>query len=86
MAMGRPSPIGPHPAGVARHFPERIGAHTSLDEHLPVDHRLSTFYRVGAGAHGAGARRLRHPGPRSTRVGFDIGGDTVAGLSTLMAR
>ncbi|MFS7880287.1 DUF4383 domain-containing protein [Streptomyces asiaticus] len=82
MATGRPSPIGPHPAGVARHFPERIGAHTTLDEHLPVDHRLSKFYRVGAGLMGLvlvafGILGLIH------RVGFfDTGGDTVAGLNT----
>ncbi|MFE2185678.1 DUF4383 domain-containing protein [Streptomyces sp. NPDC059455] len=82
MATGRPSPIGPHPAGVARHFPERIGAHTTLDEHLPVDHRLSTVYRVGAGLMGLvlvafGILGLIH------RVGFfDTGANTVAGLNT----
>ncbi|WP_262703856.1 MULTISPECIES: DUF4383 domain-containing protein [Streptomyces] len=82
MATGRPSPIGPHPAGVARHFPERIGAHTTLDEHLPVDHRLSKVYRVGAGLMGLvlvafGILGLIH------RVGFfDTGSNTVAGLNT----
>ncbi|MCQ8194234.1 DUF4383 domain-containing protein [Streptomyces rugosispiralis] len=82
MATGRPSPIGPHPAGVARHFPERIGAHTTLDEHLPVDHRLSKVYRVGAGFMGLvlvafGILGLIH------RVGFfDTGSNTVAGLNT----
>ncbi|GAA2323570.1 DUF4383 domain-containing protein [Streptomyces violaceusniger] len=82
MATGRPSPIGPHPAGVARHFPERIGAHTTLDEHLPVDHRLSKVYRVGAGLMGLvlgafGILGLIH------RVGFfDTGANTVAGLNT----
>lgn len=82
MAMGRPSPIGPHPAGVARHFPERIGAHTSLDEHLPVDHRLSTLYRVGAGLMGLVLVAFGILG-LVDRVGFfDIGGATVAGLNT----
>ncbi|GAA1139405.1 DUF4383 domain-containing protein [Streptomyces javensis] len=82
MATGRPSPIGPHPAGVARHFPERIGAHTTLDEHLPVDHRLSKVYRVGAGLMGLvlvafGILGLIH------RVGFfDTGSNTVAELNT----
>ncbi|WP_432280579.1 DUF4383 domain-containing protein [Streptomyces luomodiensis] len=82
MAVGRPSPIGPHPAGVARHFPERIGAHTTLDEHLPIDHRLSQVYRIGAGLMGLvlvafGILGLIH------RVGFfDTGGATVAGLNT----
>ncbi|KUL48609.1 hypothetical protein ADL28_28815 [Streptomyces violaceusniger] len=82
MAMGRPSPIGPHPAGVARHFPERIGAHTSLDEHLPVDHRLSTFYRVGAGLMGLVLVAFGILGLIDQVGFFDIGGDTVAGLNT----
>ncbi|MFD5386879.1 DUF4383 domain-containing protein [Streptomyces sp. NPDC127074] len=82
MAMGRPSPIGPHPAGVARHFPERIGAHTSLDEHLPVDHRLSKFYRVGAGLMGLVLVAFGILGLIDQVGFFDIGGATVAGLNT----
>ncbi|MGP3941651.1 MULTISPECIES: DUF4383 domain-containing protein [Streptomyces] len=82
MAMGRPSPIGPHPAGTARHFPERIGAHTSLDEHLPVDHRLSKFYRVGAGLMGLVLVAFGILGLIDQVGFFDIGGDTVAGLNT----
>ncbi|ASQ94349.1 DUF4383 domain-containing protein [Streptomyces sp. 11-1-2] len=82
MAMGRPSPIGPHPAGVARHFPERIGAHTSLDEHLPIDHRLSKFYRVGAGLMGLVLVAFGILGLIDQVGFFDIGGDTVAGLNT----
>ncbi|GAA3365541.1 hypothetical protein GCM10017744_068690 [Streptomyces antimycoticus] len=82
MAMGRPSPIGPHPAGVARHFPERIGAHTSLDEHLPVDHQLSKFYRVGAGLMGLVLVAFGILGLIDQVGFFDIGGDTVAGLNT----
>ncbi|QTZ91733.1 DUF4383 domain-containing protein [Streptomyces auratus AGR0001] len=56
--------------------------HTRLDEHLPVDHRLSQVYRVGAGLMGLvliafGILGLTH------HIGyFDTGGDTVAGLNT----
>ncbi len=82
MAVGRPSPIGPHPAGVARHFPERIGGHIKLDEHLPVDHRLSRVYRIGAGLMGLVLVAFGILG-LINRVGFfDIGGHTVAGLNT----
>ncbi|SFC67422.1 protein of unknown function [Streptomyces aidingensis] len=53
-----------------------------LDEHLPVDHRLSTVYRVGAGLIGAflivfGVLGL------IDRIGiFETAEDTVLGLST----
>lgn len=56
--------------------------HTRLDEHLPVDHRLSKVYRIGAGLMGLvliafGILGLTH------HIGFfDTGGDTVAGLNT----
>ncbi|RXS79253.1 DUF4383 domain-containing protein [Streptomyces sp. TM32] len=56
--------------------------HTRLDEHLPVDHRLSQVYRVGAGLMGLvliafGILGLTH------HIGyFDTGGATVAGLNT----
>ncbi|MEU9113053.1 DUF4383 domain-containing protein [Streptomyces sp. NPDC048483] len=56
--------------------------HTRLDEHLPVDHRLSKIYRIGAGLMGLvlvafGILGLTH------NIGFfDTGGDTVAGLNT----
>ncbi|MFJ9414319.1 DUF4383 domain-containing protein [Streptomyces sp. NPDC101227] len=56
--------------------------HTRLDEHLPVDHRLSQVYRIGAGLMGLvliafGVLGLTH------NIGFfDTGGDTVAGLNT----
>ncbi|MFE9253691.1 DUF4383 domain-containing protein [Streptomyces sp. NPDC006879] len=55
---------------------------SALDEHLPVDHKLSTVYRVGAGLMGLlllifGVLGLTH------NIGFfDTGGDTVAGLNT----
>ncbi|MGW2812245.1 DUF4383 domain-containing protein [Streptomyces sp. NPDC001415] len=54
----------------------------SLNEHLPVDHRLNRVYRFGAGAMGAvllvfGILGLVH------QIGFfDTGGDRVAGLNT----
>ncbi|CAM5388949.1 DUF4383 domain-containing protein [Streptomyces xanthochromogenes] len=54
----------------------------SLNEHLPVDHRLNRVYRYGAGAMGVillvfGILGLVH------QIGFfDTGGDTVAGLNT----
>jgi hypothetical protein len=82
MATGRPSPIGPHPAGLGRQFPERVGVRITLDEHLPVDHRLSQVYRIGAGLMGLvliafGILGLVH------KIGFfDTGGDTVAALNT----
>lgn len=56
--------------------------HVALDEHLPVDHRLSQVYRFGAGLMGLfllvfGILGLTH------NIGFfDTGGKEVAGLST----
>ncbi|MFJ9644970.1 DUF4383 domain-containing protein [Streptomyces sp. NPDC004244] len=53
-----------------------------LDEHLPVDHKLSTVYRVGAGLTGIllvvfGILGLMN------RIGFfDTGGDRVLSLNT----
>lgn len=82
MASGRPSPIGPHPAGTARHFPERIGGHTKLDEHLPVDHRLSMVYRIGAGLMGLVLVAFGILGLTDNIGFFDIGGATAAGLNT----
>ncbi|WP_455356283.1 DUF4383 domain-containing protein [Streptomyces sp. SYSU K217416] len=53
-----------------------------LDEHLPVDHRLSQFYRVGAGLMGLVLVAFGILG-LINRIGmFDTGGDTVAGLNT----
>ncbi|QLH21477.1 DUF4383 domain-containing protein [Streptomyces sp. Rer75] len=82
MATGRPSPIGPHPAGTARHFPERIGGHTKLDEHLPVDHRLSRVYRLGAGLMGLVLVAFGVLGLTDNIGFFDTGGATVAELNT----
>ncbi|MFF5896161.1 DUF4383 domain-containing protein [Streptomyces argenteolus] len=53
-----------------------------LDEHLPVDHRLSKVYRVGAGLMGLLLVAFGILG-LIDRIGFfDTGGDTVAGLNT----
>ncbi|MFE6036005.1 DUF4383 domain-containing protein [Streptomyces sp. NPDC056452] len=55
---------------------------TRLDEHLPVDHRLSQVYRVGAGLAGLFLLAFGILG-LIDRIGFfDTGGDTVAGLNT----
>jgi hypothetical protein len=82
MAAGRPSPIGPHPAGTARHFPERVGGRTKLDEHLPVDHRLSKVYRIGAGLMGLVLVAFGILGLTDNIGFFDTGGATAAGLNT----
>lgn len=53
-----------------------------LDEHLPVDHRLSQVYRVGAGLIGLLLVAFGILG-LINRIGFfDTGGDQVAGLNT----
>ncbi|GGR96313.1 hypothetical protein GCM10010252_38910 [Streptomyces aureoverticillatus] len=53
-----------------------------LDEHLPVDHRLSRIYRFGAGLMGLVLLTFGILG-LIDRVGFfDTGGDQVAGLNT----
>ncbi|OKK19404.1 hypothetical protein AMK16_14895 [Streptomyces sp. CB00455] len=63
-----------------RHVRRPVAAR--LDEHLPVDHRLSKVYRVGAGLTGLllvlfGVLGL------IDRIGFfDTGGDRVLGLNT----
>ncbi|MGW1377873.1 DUF4383 domain-containing protein [Streptomyces sp. NPDC002446] len=68
-------PMGRFHRGKGRH-------RARLDEHLPVDHGLSTVYRIGAGLMGLvliafGILGLTH------NIGFfDTGGDTVAGLNT----
>ncbi|MFB8024818.1 DUF4383 domain-containing protein [Streptomyces sp. NPDC056465] len=69
-----------HPTG-RRRKPARRKT-TPLDEHLPVDHRLSRVYRVGAGLMGLLLLAFGILG-LIDRIGFfDTGGDTVAGLNT----
>lgn len=55
---------------------------TRLDEHLPVDHRLSRVYRVGAGLMGLVLLAFGILGLIDKIGFFDTGGDMVAGLST----
>ncbi|MEV7418268.1 DUF4383 domain-containing protein [Streptomyces sp. NPDC089919] len=67
-------------AGTTHRIRRPVGAR--LDEHLPVDHKLSSVYRVGAGLTGLlllcfGVLGL------TDRIGFfDTGGDRVLGLNT----
>ncbi|WP_328909977.1 DUF4383 domain-containing protein [Streptomyces sp. NBC_00234] len=53
-----------------------------LDEHLPVDHRLSQVYRVGAGLTGLVLLAFGILGLIDKVGFFDTGGDKVGGLST----
>ncbi|MER6089525.1 DUF4383 domain-containing protein [Streptomyces bluensis] len=53
-----------------------------LDEHLPVDHRLSTVYRVGAGLMGLVLLAFGILGLIDKVGFFSTGGATVAGLNT----
>jgi hypothetical protein len=67
-----------HPTGRRRKGTRR----QVLDEHLPVDHRLSQVYRVGAGLMGLLLLAFGILG-LINRIGFfDTGGATVAGLNT----
>ncbi|MFG2497272.1 DUF4383 domain-containing protein [Streptomyces sp. NPDC048441] len=54
----------------------------TLDEHLPVDHRLSTVYRVGAGLMGLVLLAFGVFGLIDKVGFFDTRGDTVGGLNT----
>jgi len=55
---------------------------TRLDEHLPVDHRLSRVYRIGAGLMGLFLLVFGIFGIIDKIGFFDTGGDTVVGLNT----
>ncbi|WP_327356440.1 DUF4383 domain-containing protein [Streptomyces sp. NBC_01304] len=54
----------------------------TLDEQLPVDHRLSKVYRIGAGLTGLVLLAFGILGLIDKVGFFDTGGDTVAGLNT----
>ena len=71
--------IGKGPGG---RFPERLARHPRLDEHLPVDHRLSRVYRIGAGLMGLVLVVFGILGLIDEVGWFDTGNDTVAGLNT----
>ncbi|MFJ9818194.1 DUF4383 domain-containing protein [Streptomyces sp. NPDC101151] len=53
-----------------------------LDDHLPVDHRLNTVYRIGAGLMGAFLVVFGIFGIVNHIGFFDTGGNTVVGLNT----
>ncbi|MFJ8855615.1 DUF4383 domain-containing protein [Streptomyces sp. NPDC102437] len=55
---------------------------TRLDQHLPVDHRLSRVYRVGAGLMGLVLLAFGVLGLINKIGFFNTGGATVAGLNT----
>ncbi|MFD7496969.1 DUF4383 domain-containing protein [Streptomyces sp. NPDC059832] len=64
-----------------RRSPRRRKA-TRLDQHLPVDHRLSRVYRVGAGLMGLVLLAFGVLGLIDKIGFFNTGGATVAGLNT----
>ncbi|QKW06274.1 DUF4383 domain-containing protein [Streptomyces sp. NA04227] len=53
-----------------------------FDDHLPVDHRLNQFYRVGAGLMGLALLAFGILGLIDKVGFFDTHGDTVAGMNT----
>ncbi|MER6027991.1 DUF4383 domain-containing protein [Streptomyces sp. NPDC001851] len=53
-----------------------------FDEHLPVDHKLNTVYRIGAGLIGAFLVAFGILGLINHIGFFDTGGNSVAGLNT----
>ncbi|MET9656558.1 DUF4383 domain-containing protein [Streptomyces sp. NPDC006510] len=55
---------------------------TQLDKHLPVDHRLNSVYRVGAGLMGLVLLAFGVLGLINKIGFFNTGGATVAGLNT----
>ncbi|MEU9477876.1 DUF4383 domain-containing protein [Streptomyces sp. NPDC048191] len=55
---------------------------TEFDKHLPVDHRLNTVYRIGAGVIGAFLVAFGILGLMNHIGFFDTGGNSVAGLNT----
>ncbi|GGV37909.1 hypothetical protein GCM10010277_24680 [Streptomyces longisporoflavus] len=67
---------------VLRSGTRRPGRRVKLNEHLPVDHRLSMVYRVGAGLMGLVLLAFGILGLIDKVGFFDTGGDTVAGLNT----
>ncbi|MFD3522867.1 DUF4383 domain-containing protein [Streptomyces sp. NPDC058653] len=64
--------------GPARQGKRRV----RLDEHLPIDHRLSTVYRIGAGLIGLVLLVFGVLGLVNQIGPFDTGSHTTAGLNT----
>ncbi|MFD7534758.1 DUF4383 domain-containing protein [Streptomyces sp. NPDC059819] len=60
----------------------RFRRHVVLDEHLPVDHRLSRVYRFGAGAAGLFLVTFGILGLIDQIGFFSTGGNTVLGLNS----
>ncbi|MFF5444821.1 DUF4383 domain-containing protein [Streptomyces sp. NPDC012888] len=60
----------------------RVPVTARLDEHLPVDHKLSKVYRVGAGLTGLLLVAFGILGLTDNVGFFDTGGDRVLGLNT----
>lgn len=69
-------------AHVLHHRKESRSRRVRFDEHLPVDHRLSRVYRVGAGLMGLLLLTFGILGLIDKIGFFDTQGDTVAGLNT----
>ncbi|MCF3131361.1 DUF4383 domain-containing protein [Streptomyces olivochromogenes] len=67
---------------MATHSAHRETRRIRFDEHLPVDHRLNTVYRVGAGLMGLFLLVFGIFGVIDKIGFFDTGGDTVIGLNT----
>lgn len=65
-----------------RHTPRRPRRAGRLDKHLPIDHRLSRVYRVGAGLMGLVLLAFGILGVIDEIGFFSTGGATVAGLNT----
>ncbi|MFF0202802.1 DUF4383 domain-containing protein [Streptomyces sp. NPDC005017] len=63
-------------------FPTGSRRRIRLDEHLPVDHRLSKVYRFGAGLMGLALLAFGILGLTNNIGFFDTGGDQVIGLNT----
>lgn len=79
MATHAPGARGLHPT---QPRPEGTRRRIVLDEHLPIDHRLSRFYRIGAGLMGLVLLAFGVLGLIDKVGFFDTQGDTVAGLNT----
>ncbi|MFB6712872.1 MULTISPECIES: DUF4383 domain-containing protein [unclassified Streptomyces] len=65
-----------------RHAPRRPRRANRLEKHLPIDHRLSRVYRVGAGLMGLVLLAFGILGVIDEIGFFSTGGATVAGLNT----
>ncbi|MEW2403761.1 DUF4383 domain-containing protein [Streptomyces sp. NPDC046862] len=67
---------------MATHVRQDPSRRIRFDEHLPVDHRLNTVYRIGAGLMGLVLLAFGILGLIDEVGYFDTRGDTVGGLNT----